>query len=1158
EAGDLPEFALYMPGMGGNIKFGLVGKDSSKWLIHAKNIVARYRAGSMIYEIRDPMLGKGKLVLVVMALYDREGIIIKATFQNTLPVRLCWVYGGASGKKFFRDGDMGPDPEHVFYLKPEYCTDNNFTIDQNKFLLRYGTGVVTDEDPYVNKNLPADTIVRRRPGKEQQLVGVVPTGTAIRIVDAAQQLTPAELLATGKTATPAIAASMPIKNNQSYFFTIVRPGTHELAYDSLHNLFRNADAARTKIAGRIRVQTPDPFINTIGGALGIAADAIWEAPTYLHGSIGWRMRLNGWRGPYVGDVLGWHDRAKLHFRAYAKSQLTSPDSGEVIADTALKLVRQLEKLGTSVFSSGYISRNPDGDFRAHHYDMNLVYIDALLNHFKWTGDLAFVKEMFPVIQRHLAWEKRNFDVDGDGLYDAYAAIWASDALQYSGGSVTHSSAYNYRANKMMAELAGLVGEDPQAYGLEATKILQALNRVLWMPSKGTYAEFQDALGLKKLHTVPGIWTIYHSIDSETPDPFQAYQGLEYIDKHIPRIPLKAKGLPAGYHTISTTNWMPYAWSLNNVALAEVMHTSLAAWQGGQPEQAFVLWKSALIESMYLGGSPGNFQQISTYDAARGEAYRDFADPIAMTARSMVEGLFGILPNLLKNEILVKPGFPAGWKHAALHTPDVEFRFKRVANNDVYTIKQNLSKTGRLVLQLKAVKDQVSSIIVNGKKHAWKNLDSSVGTPMIIIDCGVADRYEVKITWLGKLINTTTITKKIVTGSKHTFDFSAASITKVYDPQQAFSTMKQATHNLSVTFPAKPGFKTAFVQLNQGSLGWWQPLSVELVQPVDIFKVAGDSTKVVKVGVRNNSMNLLAGQLRINEFLIETSIAAGKASTFNIPLQHLQPGTNRVGFSTAGADGMKMVQTILTWRPSLKKDVQQQRVSLDNYFNDKVTQIFRNEYLSPRPVTPTLQLPTQGIGEWTHPMLTAEINDSGFRMQALASNSISLPQGISFQTPGDTNTSNIVFTSQWDNYPHEAKIPLAGKARHAYFLLAGSTNPMQTRMDNGAVLIKYMDGSADTLLLKNPENWWPIEQDYLEDGFAFKTGAPRPVRIHLKSGKIISEWDNSIAAFNGKMIEGGAATVLDLPLSPAKELKELVLQTWANDVVIGLMAVTLLK
>ncbi len=84
--------------------------------------------------------------------------------------------------------------------------------------------------------------------------------------------------------------------------------------------------------------------------------------------------------------------------------------------------------------------------------------------------------MWPLIKRHLAWEKRNFDADGDGLYDAYAAIWASDALQYSGGGVTHSSAYNYRANKMAAELATLIGEDGTIYKKEADKIYKRFKK----------------------------------------------------------------------------------------------------------------------------------------------------------------------------------------------------------------------------------------------------------------------------------------------------------------------------------------------------------------------------------------------------------------------------------------------------------------------------------------------------------------------------------------------------------------------------------------------------------------------------------------------------------------------------------------------------------
>src|SRR5690606_4114867 len=116
----------------------------------------------------------------------------------------------------------------------------------------------------------------------------------------------------------------------------------------------------------------------------------------------------------------------------------------------------------------------------HHYDMNLVFFDQIFTHFNQTGDRAYLKELWPAIVRHLAWERRNFDHDGDGLYDAYCAIWASDGLQYSGGGVTHTSAYNFRANTAAAKLARILGEDPKLYDNEAQKIGEALKNTLWM------------------------------------------------------------------------------------------------------------------------------------------------------------------------------------------------------------------------------------------------------------------------------------------------------------------------------------------------------------------------------------------------------------------------------------------------------------------------------------------------------------------------------------------------------------------------------------------------------------------------------------------------------------------------------------------------------
>ena len=91
-------------------------------------------------------------------------------------------------------------------------------------------------------------------------------------------------------------------------------------------------------------------------------------------------------------------------------------------------------------------------------------------------------------------------------------------------------------------------------------------------------------------------------------------------------------------------------SINNVAFAEVMHTALAYFQAGRADAGFHLLKSSVLDGMYLGESPGNFGQISFYDAARGECYRDFGDPIGVASRVLIQGLYGILPDAMNGRL----------------------------------------------------------------------------------------------------------------------------------------------------------------------------------------------------------------------------------------------------------------------------------------------------------------------------------------------------------------------------------------------------------------------------------------------------------------------------------------------------------------------------
>jgi hypothetical protein len=229
------------------------------------------------------------------------------------------------------------------------------------------------------------------------------------------------------------------------------------------------------------------------------------------------------------------------------------------------------------------------------------------------------------------------------------------------------------------------------------------------------------------------------------------------------------------------------------------------------------------------------------------------------------------------------------------------------------------------------------------------------------------------------------------------------------------------------------------------------------------------------------------------------------------------------------------------------------VDLAPWFNDSVSAIFKaGKYQTPRAPHVTLALPAQGIGAWAgHLNELPVIDDAGLRA---LNGTLTLPNGLRFATPSGTGP-NVVFTSQWDNYPREATVPLHGKARRAFLLMAGSTNFMQSRIDNGEIVVAYADGGESRTALRNPDNWWPIEQDYFVDDYQFPLCGRLPVRVDLKTARV-RVLDPATFKGAGREVEGGAATVVEVPLDPSRPLKSLTLRTLANDVVIGMMGLTL--
>lgn len=961
ETSDRPIFGAYHKKDNRNIRFFVSVHGKSLPLDSVNECVSRYRGGERSYILTDPAWGGGKIMMTVLASYDKEQGIWRIETKDmpkgsVLTVDAC----ATTGVKLNRNGDLGADPKNAFAPHPERAELSSASLDISG----------SHKNLYV---LYEDRKVTTSPQKE------------------------------------------------------------------LEKIFNDADKAREEISAGLEIVTPDPYFNTLGSSLAAASEGIWDGETYQHGAIGWRMPLSGWRGAYTGDFTGRHDRARRHFDAYAASQVKDvpPVIPHPTQDPDKALARAEKKWGTQMYSNGYICRNPGKNDVMHHYDMNLCYIDELLWHLNWTGDLEYARKVWPVLVSHLEWEKRNFDPDDDGLYDAYCCIWASDGLYYNSGGVTHSTAYNYRANAMAAKIAERLGYDPAPYLKEADKILDALNSELWMADKGVWAEFKDFMGHKRLHDHPALWTVYHAIDSDVANPFQAYAASRYVDGNIPHIPVTAKGLEdGGYATLSTTDWMPYVWSVNNVAFAEVLHTALAFWQAGRPDEASHLLKSVLLDGMYIGDSPGNIGQISFYDAARGESYRDFADPVGVMSRAVVQGLFGFSPYLLDERIVIRPGFPSDWDHASISHSDFALDFRRSNKIDTYKLdlRRDMLKAKTVDFVVNAPYSSLRSVRVNGKEVDWKQTPDAVGTPSISFTVPASEVNEIEIAWDGVPIK---------------------------DAEKK-STMQM---------------RDGFELVSAGDFSWWEELSPEVLDaPVEY------------------GLEIITGKV---------------------------------------------------YDP----------LDLSEYFNSSVTDIFRNEYLSPRSPYTTLSIPINGIGEWCHPLDSANIDDSGLR---LAAGTIVTPQGVPFITPDKGD--NIVFTSLFDNYPDSVCIPLSGNAKAIDMILAGSTNHMQAYMENARIVVKFADGSSETFSLIPPYNWVPIEQDYFIDGKAFKIDTPRPFRITLKDALISDnlEKDLGIEGVYGRRIDGGAGILLSIPLDPERTLSSMTFETISNDIVAGIMALTYVR
>ncbi len=221
-----------------------------------------------------------------------------------------------------------------------------------------------------------------------------------------------------------------------------------------------------------------------------------------------------------------------------------------------------------------------------------------------------------------------------------------------------------------------------------------------------------------------------------------------------------------------------------------------------------------------------------------------------------------------------------------------------------------------------------------------------------------------------------------------------------------------------------------------------------------------------------------------------------------------------------------------------------QVDMQQAMNGDIRAIYQQQYVSPRPNTCSLRLATDGYSSWQMSggpeMRTPAINLDNVPSVSDGHGNILAGKGVPFRAPGDGK--NIAFTSRWDNWPHQVSVPVNKAGKAAWFLLCGTTNPMEVRIPNAELRMTYADGVVEKLEITPPFNFWTLcpfagnDYDYKRDAFALPKVAPTTVQLGNNCRAVLLGWH----------------------LRPDVPLRSVTLETLSEEVVVGLMGVTVMK
>ncbi|MBR2916320.1 MAG: hypothetical protein IKC07_01795, partial [Clostridia bacterium] len=643
-------------------------------------------------------------------------------------------------------------------------------------------------------------------------------------------------------------------------FIIVMRNVDEATLDKWLNMKNPIGYIKEQLYAKyacIDVSTPErPLDLTIAPTV-MALDASWHKDSFHHGAFAYHAPFLGWRNWYAPTALGWGDeRVAKTMEKYLKLIKKGDVSKErvwyddsVIPDGQNKFDRRFHVLENTVGQLPAGFHAEDNPFYGP-YNMRECALDMMLYYIEWSGNLEIAEKYYDELCSMVEWETRIFDPDNDGLYQNILNTWISDGHNYNGAGCAQSTAYNYRANLVMAKIAKRLGKDSEVFEKRAAKIKKALNEKLWLPQEGVIAEALDTVGNCLIHPAPELATIYHTIDSDMIDHRKAYRALKYTEETLKNIVTPGTDGRLCY----SSNWLPKQYSNYGIFPAENAHLALTYFKVGLKEEGKKIL-DGIADCYFTGKNPGMAPHVQSARGTCDLGDMDFTDVSSTYLRLVIEGLFGIRIDNLENCVHIEPGFPVEWEHASLTLKDIALHYDRRGNQEIFNIHCDRSEKKLIKIPMRS--SEVETVLLDGEPVSYKVV-AAPNNSFLMFEVDKVGRFQLRVMHGKDAVPTVSAPETAICGNRVVFTLNGAELSEIFDVSETLEDISIVGNKVYAKVKDVPGHHTLFLRAKKGEYDAWlaadyeikaeevilPPLEDKPFVPVDISKFFNCNMKEV--------------------------------------------------------------------------------------------------------------------------------------------------------------------------------------------------------------------------------------------------------------------------------------------------------------------------